>query len=1398
LRQLLTEELEGDARAAVEGHLESCGLCQEALQRLMDEDAAVLKSHRRSGQAAAADPPLSARDEDALAALKNAPPTLTLGRRRGEAEAPPVVPGYEILGPLGQGAVGVVYKARHVVLNRLVALKMIHQAVPAGAEELARFRIEGELVARLDHPHIVHIHEVGTPAGRMFLALEYVDGGSLAEKLEGTPQPPQAAAELVEVLAQAIHAAHLQGIVHRDLKPANILLATPARSASEGRDRSLAGASGLSETPARSASEGRNRSLAGASGWCGPQGTESPGSSGRRVTAYGIPKIADFSLAKQLGGDSRLTRSGSVMGTPRYMAPEQCGGGREVGPAADLYALGTILYELLTGQVPFPAGDVVTVLKHLAEQEPPPPRRLCPAVPADLEVICLKCLRKEPRQRYASALDLAEDLRRWRTGEPIQARPVGRWERSWKWARRRPLVAALLLGLLAVSGLGAAGVTAAMLYAFAGWERAARQEQEAVAARDEARAARNAAQRQSARLVLDKGLSLAEQGDVARGLHFMRQALLVAPPDDAEVVRLARVNLAAWAEHVNGMRRILEHPENVASAAFSPDGKTLATGTLDGRLWRWEPATGRLLGPPAKARVPVSAVAFSPDGRVLVTGGGRWEAEAADADCAVEWWDARTGQPAGPALPHKRRVFALAFSPDGQTLATVAKDSVVRLWDAGTHALTSTWAPSGDGAAVGGLFSVVFSRDGRLLIAGGGDGTVRVWDRAAGRERHRLRAHAGVVHGVALHPEGKVLASAGQDGRLRLWHLETGTPAGEMLETDPDRLRAVAFTADGTTLLAGGEDGFGRLWDVATGRPLGTPLRHEAIVFGLAVHPDGQTLVTAGGDRTARLWEIGRSRCRPPAAPGSRTHLGLYPAGRIEPGAESSESRAEAPAPRRPRLVDRVVFAPGPKAALLLTSKGTALLCDLTGGRPAQPLAHPYERVRAAAFSPDGQVFATACHHNRTKETALRLWDVGGRPRTDWLDHRNWVAALAFTPDGTRLATADYSQCVELRETATGRPVGKPLVQREIAVSLAISPDGRRLAVGTAGDRSGDPHVRLWDLTTGTPLGEPLHFRHRVSRVAFSPDGQALLTRCYDFTARLWDVATGLPLCAPLLHARSLDDEALSPDGRLLVTAAGNGVVRLWSVPDGKPLGLPMHHPAEARRVAFAPDGKTLVVGCDDGSTRLWDVATNLPLGPPRTQGAPVWGVAFAPGGRAVYSVAQDATVWAWPVPAPLEADPDQLALWLEARTGLQLEAGGQAVQLLNAAQWRDRLRQLAERDRAGGRQAVPGLDVADWHEARARDAEQDGDAFAAAWHLDRLLARRPDDGLLRARRGDVHVTAGQFNEAAAAYRRAGELGPPDAVRAWLRWRQADCQLRGQTTAAAWYAQRLGTDRPGD
>jgi tetratricopeptide (TPR) repeat protein len=333
----------------------------------------------------------------------------------------PAPPDYEILGELGRGGMGVVYKARAIRLNRLVALKMILAGPHAGLQDLARFRREAESAACLQHPNIVQIYEVGDNDGRPFLSLEYVGGGSLADRLDGTPAPPEQSAELVEALARAMHYAHSRGIVHRDLKPANILLQLDegGRMMDE-KDPDLPSSSSFIRNP-----------------------------------SSGLPKITDFGLAKKIGDASGPTQSGSILGTPSYMSPEQASGKTEqIGPATDIYALGAILYELLTGRPPFKAATPLDTVLQVVGEEPVAPRRLQPRLPRDLETICVKCLQKDPRRRYGDAGALADDLHRFLAGEPVRARPIGWAESFAKWARRRPAVAALLaISLVATAAL---------------------------------------------------------------------------------------------------------------------------------------------------------------------------------------------------------------------------------------------------------------------------------------------------------------------------------------------------------------------------------------------------------------------------------------------------------------------------------------------------------------------------------------------------------------------------------------------------------------------------------------------------------------------------------------------------------------------------------------------------------------------------------------------------------------------------------------------------------------------------------------------------------------------------------------------------------------------------------
>jgi serine/threonine protein kinase len=458
LSALLIDTLTATQRDTVVRHVEGCASCQDKLAHLAG--VPTPESWRRAGQPARG----SEAEDRVVRRLKQIRPpagdagpehtTRPADRSPHASDPVPAVPGYEMLGELGRGGMGVVYKARQLALQRTVAVKMALTGTHVSAKDLARFRAEAEVIARLEHPNIVQIYDVGEVAGRPYFVLEYVAGGSLDRHLRGRPHPVRPAAQFVETLARAVHAAHAGGVVHRDLKPANILLVSGGVVSGES-----------SEAPTH----------------------HSPLTTHR-------PKITDFGVAKCAAGDGEAiglrspTATGEVLGTPNYMAPEQAMAPRRpVGPAADVYALGAILYELLTGRPPFRGESPLDTVLQVLHTEPVSVTCLQPNVPRDLETICLKCLRKEPHNRYGSALELAEDVRTFLRGDPIRARPVGVMGKLWRWVRRHPVPAGLLAaGLLApVAALVALSLLSARLVRSSALESAAQEAELLEVANDE-------------------------------------------------------------------------------------------------------------------------------------------------------------------------------------------------------------------------------------------------------------------------------------------------------------------------------------------------------------------------------------------------------------------------------------------------------------------------------------------------------------------------------------------------------------------------------------------------------------------------------------------------------------------------------------------------------------------------------------------------------------------------------------------------------------------------------------------------------------------------------------------------------------------------------------------------
>ncbi|MFO0910862.1 MAG: protein kinase [Isosphaeraceae bacterium] len=1001
----------------------------------------------------------------------------------------PVVPGFEVLRELGRGGMGVVYEARQVRLNRPCALKMILAGPLAGPRARVRFLAEAEAVARLRHPNVVQIYSLGDHDGHPYLELEYVAGGSLADRAAGTPQVPGEAGALIETVARAIHEAHVAGVVHRDLKPANILIA--------------------------------------------PDGT---------------PKIADFGLAKATGVDPGLTGTDEILGSPSYMAPEQADGRHGmVGPAADVYSLGAILYELLAGRPPFKGATVLETLEQVRSLDPLPPGRLIPRLDRDLETICLTCLAKLPNRRYPSALALAEDLARYREGKPIQARRTSLAEQGRKWIRRNPAIASLLGLVVVVTACSFAAVTAYAL-------RAERRRSQAEAAEALARSARN-----------EERAALYFQ---SVGRAYLEWQASNQSQAEAQLLQTQGHERSGWEwDYVRGvcdsdLLTLDGHGDNVSGVAYSRDGRWLVTttgawyGSRLGEIRVWDARSGTLVRTFGGRVAPIRALALHPDGRRVATASVRFNATNAEPG-GVRVWDLTTGTEAGVIAGDNPEAFSIAFSPDGRLLAVGGSDGKLRLFDATTLAPAGPVIDHGRDVTV---FGVAFSPDSRKLASGARDGTLRVWDLAAGKEVLKLRELLD-LRGVAFSPDGRWVAACSHGTTVGVWDVASGNRLA-LHAVHATAATALAFCPDGRWLASADVSGKVQIYDAVNPGVRATLRGQTGAVYGLAFHPEGAQLAAAGADGTVKVYDPWQGQAH-------RTF---------------AASRTPAPTALAYSPDSRLLAAAGSRRdnSGILTEQ--VRLWDPAAGSVRRILRGHTGGVNDVAFAPDGRAVATA-----SLDRSIRLWDpTTGRPIGGPLTgHDGAVFRVAFDGAGQRLFSAGGDAFVRVWDVATARALDRLSGHDGAVLSLALSPAAALLASGGS-----DGSVRLWSLDTLRPVASLRAHQGAVQALAFSADGRWLASGGEDRRVQLWELATRRRMFDRASHARAITGLAFHPDGRRLASSSRDWSLRLWEVPTGAEAFTFHGEIGEVHSVAFSPDGRQLAAGGKEGGVvKVWDAA---------------------------------------------------------------------------------------------------------------------------------------------------------------------------------------------------------------
>ena len=1009
---------------------------------------------------------------------------------------------YELLEILGRGGMGVVYQARQRKLNRFVAVKTIDTLSSLNPVAVARFRSEAELIAKLQHPNIVQVYEIGSQLGVPYFSMELVNGGTLAEAMSDRPLVPMIAARIIETLARAVHYAHSQSIVHRDLKPSNILL---ARS---DREEAI-------EIP-----DDRSRAS----------------SSEKHGTPRFEPKIADFGLAKYVAGALDRSATQALLGTPSYMAPElidpalidpEIG---TVGPACDIYSLGAILYDALVGRPPFSAATIIETIQQVRHADVISPLKLQSKIPRDLETICLKCLRKDPTKRYPTAKNLADDLQRFLNGQPILARPTGFVEHSWKWARRHPSLTALITSvMIALVCIGAL------------WIRS-----------EKSLAAESVALKRNDRLLYDRDVSLAQFEYLSNRIERSR-----------EILENTRTEYRNWEwDYLYNQTQgsvwespKLSHP--IVQADISPDGQFVA---IAAGVWGqddspavevWDISTNELKWkleghPPSEA----CDARFSPDGALLLTAATTWKTP--NTKGGTRLWNLSDGSLR--AVVSESNAYAARFSPDGKSIYVGENEGWVKQFSVETGELVRIYVCANPG---GMILDLDLNPDGSRLIVAARDQKITLWDTVSGTRLQTLTFN-GDPRKLTWSPDGHTVSVSHYSGLRTILDFN----ADQLTTAEERKSPAIVygeFTPDGSQFVSSSFGSSIELCDAQTGYLAYSLPAHNGHTKCIGFDASSRRMVTGGGDNRVRVWDLGNNRQQPTRSVtwGAVVNaISFHPSnGEMAISLQKHPNKKHAIEIRdvqTHKFQREFIGHSNWPTCIAYSTDGSQLISgsldktvriwDTLTGKESTVFAEHQSTLAGVAFLPNSSLVASI-----DVKGGVIVWDA-----TSNVIERSWqlsssILSVSFHPRRPWIAVASKDHRVEIWDVFQEKPL-QVIASTENANLVTFSPDGQRLAIASQTNITSIwPIDDLMDNEATSPLSELRGHSDVITSISFSSDGKRLVSLSQDESIRLFDVDLGYELFRLDSDKGTNGIVKFSADGKSIVrTLPGN--FSTWSI----------------------------------------------------------------------------------------------------------------------------------------------------------------------------------------------------------------------------------------------------------